>query len=67
MYPMMIEAMAADRARETRACAAAAGPTRQPRGSRQARRGRALAAVGRAVRGQVPARAGQSLRGPRPA
>jgi hypothetical protein len=66
MHPIMIQAMAAERVRETREYAAAAGQASQVR-RRQAGRGRAFTAVGRAIRGPVPARSGRPLRGPRAA
>jgi hypothetical protein len=62
VHPMMIQAMAAERARETRADATAAGQARRLRRSRQTRSGGAFTAIGRAVRGPVSARAGQPLR-----
>jgi hypothetical protein len=64
MHPVTIQTIAAERTREFRAHAAAAGPIRQ---LRRARRGRAFAAIGRVGRGVVLPLAGRPLRGPRPA
>jgi hypothetical protein len=64
MHPVTIQTIAAERTRDFRARAAAAGQTRQ---LRRARRGRAFAAIGRASRGVTFPLAGRPLRGPRPA
>jgi hypothetical protein len=64
MHPVINQAIAADRARELQAYAAAAGQTRRVRRSR---RGRAFVAIGRAARGLASPLAGRPLRGPRPA
>jgi len=63
MHPVITQAIAAERAREHRACAAAAGRTRQ---LRRSRRGWAFM-IRRAGRGLVSRLAGRPLRGPRPA
>lgn len=64
MHPVITQAIAAERTREFRAYAAAAGLTRQlPR----FRPGRALTALGRVGRGLASPAPGRPLRGPRPA
>jgi hypothetical protein len=67
MHPVITQAIAAERVREFRAYAAAAGQTRQLRRSRHARRGWAFTVIGRAGRRPVFPLAGRPLRGPRPA
>ena len=67
MHPVIIQAIAAERAREFQALAAAAGQTRQLRRSRRARRGWAFMVIRRAGRRLVSPLAGRPLRGPRPA
>ena len=67
MHPVITQAIAAERDREFRAYAAAAGQTRRLRRSRHARRGRAIMAIGRAARRLASPLAGRPLRGPRPA
>jgi hypothetical protein len=66
MHPVITQAIAAERDREFRAYAAAAGQARRLRRSRHARRGRAFMTVRRVGRGLVSPRAGRALRGPRP-
>jgi hypothetical protein len=67
MHPVVNQAIAAERARDFRAYAAAAGQTRRLRRSRHAWRGRAFVAIGRAARGLASPLADRPLRGPRPA
>jgi hypothetical protein len=64
MHPVITQAIAAERTREFRALAAAAGQTHQ---LRRSRRGRAFMAIRRSGRGPAIPLAGQPLRGPRPA
>lgn len=64
MHPVITQSIAAERAREFRAYAAAAGQTRQ---LRRSRRGQAFMAVRRAGRGLVSPLADRPLRGTRPA
>ncbi len=64
MHPVITQAIAAERAREFRAYAAAAGQTRQ---LRRSRRGWAFMVIRRAGRGLASPLAGRPLRGPRPA
>ena len=67
MHPVITQAIAAERARDFRAHAAAAGQTRQLRHSQHARRGWAFMAIRRTGRGPASPLAGRPLRGPRPA
>ena len=64
MHPVLTQAIAAERAREFQAYAAAAGQTRQ---LRRSRRGRVFMAIGRVGRSLASTLASQPLRGPRPA
>jgi hypothetical protein len=64
MHPVITQAIAAERAREFRAYAAAPGQTRQLRRSRH---GWGFMAVGRAARSLASTLASWPLRGPRPA
>ena len=67
MHPVITQAIAAERAREFRAYALAAGQTRRLRRGRHVRRGRAFTAIRHVGRGLVSPLAGRPLRGPRPA
>ena len=67
MYPVITQAIAADRARELRAYAAAASRARQLRRSRRAGHARLLVSVAGAGRGQASRSAAQPLRAPRAA
>jgi hypothetical protein len=67
MYPVIAQAIAAERAREIRAHAAAAGRARQLRRSRPARRTWPFAGILRGGRRPAPVPAPRSLRGPRAA
>jgi hypothetical protein len=67
MHPVIAQAIAAERTREFRAHAAAAGRTRQLRRSRHARRGWAFIAIRRVGRSSASPLADRPLHGPRPA
>lgn len=67
MHPVITQAIAAERAREFRAHAVAAGQSRRLRRGRQVRRGRAFMGIRHVSRGLVAPLAGRPLRGPRPA
>jgi hypothetical protein len=64
MHPVITQAIAAERAREFRAYAVAAGQTRR---LRRVRRGRAFMAIRHVGRGLVSPLTRRPLRGPRPA
>jgi hypothetical protein len=67
MYPVITQAIAADRTREIQAYAAAAGRVRQLRRSRRAGHGRLLASVAGFGHGQASRPAPLPLRDPRAA
>ena len=67
MHPLITQAIAADRAREIRADAQAAGRARQLRRSRRAGHARLLASVAGFGDGQAPRPAPRPLRDPRAA
>jgi hypothetical protein len=67
MYPVITQAIAADRAREIQAQAAAAGRARQLRRSRRAGHTRLFIAVAGAGHGQASRPASRPLRDPRSA
>jgi len=67
MYPVITQAIAADRTREFRAYAQAAGRARQLRRSRRARHARLFTAVAGSGHGQAPRPAPQPVRSPRAA
>jgi hypothetical protein len=67
MYPVITQAIAADRTREIRADAQAAGRARQLRRSRRAGQTRLLASVAGSGHGQASRPAAQPLRSPRAA
>jgi len=67
MYPVITQAIAADRTREIQAYAAAAGRARQLRRSRRAGHARLLASVAGFGHGQASQPAARPLRDPRAA
>ncbi len=67
MHPVITQAIAAGRAREFQAAAAAAGHARQLRRFQQARRSWLFMAIPRAVRGLASLPAPRPLRDPRAA
>jgi len=67
MYPVITQAIAADRTREIQAYAAAAGRARQLRRSRRAGHARLLASVAGFGHGQASRPAPRPLRDPRAA
>jgi hypothetical protein len=67
MYPVITQAIAADRTREIQAYAAAAGRARQLRRARRAGHTRLLASIAGFGPGRASRPASQPLRGPRAA